>query len=215
MLLLYILFVHKQKYMQKVLESVTMDKDGLKDIIISGEEEREKQIHELIRGKRSLDINKELSKTLTLGERMADSIAKFAGSWSFIIYFSCVILVWAIVNSRLILNEPIDPFPYVFLNLILGCIASIQAPIIMMSQNRESHKERLRSENDYLINLKSEIILEDLHMKIDEIIKDQGLLKKELWDIMMKMEENNLKLQLGDDINGKGNTGGKEPELYS
>jgi uncharacterized membrane protein len=201
--------------MQKVLESVTMDKDDLKDIIISDEEEREKQIHELIRGKRSLDINKELSKTLTLGERMADRIAKFAGSWSFLIYFSCVIIVWAIVNSRLVLNKPIDPFPYVFLNLILGCIASIQAPIIMMSQNRESQKDRMRSENDYLINLKSEIILEDMHMKIDEIIKEQVLLKKELGDIMMEMEKNNIRLQLGGSIDEKGNTGEKEPELYS
>lgn len=192
-----------------------MDKDDLKDIIISDEEEREKQIHELIRGKRSLDINKELSKTLTLGERMADKIAKFAGSWSFLIYFSCVIIVWAIVNSRLILNKPIDPFPYVFLNLILGCIASIQAPIIMMSQNRESQKDRMRSENDYLINLKSEIILEDMHMKIDEIIKEQVLLKKELGDIMMEMEKNNIRLQLGGSIDEKGNTGEKEPELYS
>jgi uncharacterized membrane protein len=207
--------MYKQKYMQKVLESVTMDNDDLKDIIISDEEEREKQIHELIRGKRSLDINKELSKTLTLGERMADRIAKFAGSWPFLIYFGCVIVVWAIVNSRLILNRPIDPFPYVFLNLILGCIASIQAPIIMMSQNRESQKDRMRSENDYLINLKSEIILEDMHMKIDEIIKEQRLLKKELGDIMMEMEKNNLKLQLGGSIDGKGSTGGKEPELYS
>jgi uncharacterized membrane protein len=192
-----------------------MDKDDLKDIIISDEEEREKQIHELIRVKRSLDINKELSKTLTLGERMADKIAKFAGSWSFLIYFSCVIIVWAIVNSRLILNKPIDPFPYVFLNLILGCIASIQAPIIMMSQNRESQKDRMRSENDYLINLKSEIILEDMHMKIDEIIKEQVLLKKELGDIMMEMEKNNIRLQLGGSIDEKGNTGEKEPELYS
>ena len=191
-----------------------MDKDGLKNVIISGEEEREKQIHELIRGKRSLDINKELSKTLTLGERMADKIAKFAGSWAFLIYFSFVIVVWAIVNSRLILNKPIDPFPYVFLNLILGCIASIQAPIIMMSQNRESQKDRLRSENDYLINLKSEIILEDLHMKIDEIIREQGLLKKELGDIMMEIDKTNLKA-IRSDIDGKSNTRRKEPGLYS
>ena len=192
-----------------------MDKDGLKDIIISDEEEREKQIHELIRGKRSLDINKELSKTLTLGGRMADSIARFAGSWSFLIYFSCVIIVWAIVNSRLILNKPIDPFPYVFLNLILGCIASVQAPIIMMSQNRESQKDRMRSENDYLINLKSEIILEDLHMKIDEIIKDQGLLKKELNNIKMEMEKTNTNIEMRRKTDGKSDTGGKEPGLYS
>jgi len=190
-----------------------MDKDGLKNIIISGEEERENQIHELIKGKRSLNINRELCKTLTLGERMADRIAKFAGSWYFLTLFGCVILTWAIINSKFVLDNPLDPFPYVFLNLILGCIAAIQAPIIMMSQNRESQKDRLRSENDYLINLKSEIILEDLHIKIDEIIKEQTLLKKELKDIKMEMEKTNERLM--SDIYGKDNTSRKEPELYS
>ena len=177
------------KYIQKVLESVAMDTNDLKDIIISDEEEREKQIHELIKGKQSLNINKELCKTLTLGERMADRIAKFAGSWYFLSLFMCIVLIWTIVNSKLVLDKPMDPYPYVFLNLILAMISSIQAPIIMMSQNRESQKDRLRSENDYLINLKSEIILEDLHMKIDEIIREQRLLKKELKDIKMRMEK--------------------------
>lgn len=190
-----------------------MKKDDLKGIIISDEEEREKQIHELIRGKRSLDINKELSKTLTLGERTADKIARFAGSWSFLMYFSFAVLVWAIVNSKIILNKPPDPFPYVFLNLILACVASVQAPIIMMSQNRESEKDRLRSENEYLINLKSEIILEDLHMKIDDIIREQELLKKELKDIKMEIEKSNERLM--SNTYGEGNTGGKEPGLYS
>ncbi|HYF82705.1 MAG TPA: DUF1003 domain-containing protein [Clostridia bacterium] len=190
-----------------------MDKDDLKDLIISDEAERENQIHELIKGKRSLNINKELCKTLTLGERMADKIAKFAGSWSFLIVFGGVILIWTIVNTKFILDGPFDPYPYVFLNLILACISSVQAPIIMMSQNRESQKERLRSENDYLINLKSEIILEDLHIKIDEIIKEQGLLKNELKDIKMEMDKTNGRLC--NDTNGKSDTSGKEPGLYS
>lgn len=192
-----------------------MDKNDLKDIIISDEEEREEQIHELIRGKRSLDINKELSKTLTFGERMADKIARFAGSWSFLFFFTIVIIAWAVLNSKLLFDDPIDPFPYVFLNLILGCLASIQAPIIMMSQNREAHKDRLHSENEYLINLKSEIILEDLHNKIDQIIREQALLKKELEDIKMRMEKASTNIQLGRGINGKSDTGAKEPELYS
>lgn len=190
-----------------------MYKNGLEDIIISGEQEREEQIHELIRGKRSLNINKELSKTLTFGEKMADKIAKFAGSWSFLIFFTCIVVAWAILNSKMVFDDPLDPFPYVFLNLILGCLASIQAPIIMMSQNRESQKDRLRSENDYLINLKSEIILEDLHMKIDDIIKEQRLLKKQLEDIKMEMDKNSGRLR--ESINGKRNSGGKEPGLYS
>ncbi|MEA4849277.1 MAG: DUF1003 domain-containing protein [Clostridiaceae bacterium] len=192
-----------------------MDKGDLKDIIISDEEEKEKQIHELIRGKRSLDIDKELYKTLTLGERMADKMARFAGSWSFLFFFGVIVIAWAIINSKHLFDEPIDPFPYVFLNLILGCIASIQAPIIMMSQNRESQKDRLRSENDYLVNLKSEIILEDLHMKIDEIIRENGLLKKELEAIKMEMERANSNIQLGRRTDGESDTGDKEPELYS
>ena len=192
-----------------------MDKDDLKDIIISDEEEREKQIHELIRGKRSLDINKELSKTLTVGERMADKIARFAGSWSFLFFFGVVIIAWAVLNSKYLFDKPIDPFPYVFLNLILGCIASIQAPIIMMSQNREAQKDRLRSENEYLINLKSEIILEDLHMKIDEIIRENKTLKRELDNIKMEVEKSNSNIQLRRNTDGKSDTGRKEPELYS
>jgi len=192
-----------------------MDKDDLKDIIISDEEEREKQIHELIRGKRSLDINKELCKTLTVGERMADKIARFAGSWSFLFFFGVVIIAWAILNSKYLFDKPIDPFPYVFLNLILGCIASIQAPIIMMSQNREAQKDRLRSENEYLINLKSEIILEDLHMKIDEIMRENKILKRELENIKMEVEKSNTNIQLRRNTDGKSDTGRKEPELYS
>ena len=192
-----------------------MDKDDLKDIIISDEEEREKQIHELIRGKRSLDINKELSKTLTVGGRMADKIARFAGSWSFLFFFGVVIIAWAILNSKYLFDKPIDPFPYVFLNLILGCIASIQAPIIMMSQNREAQKDRLRSENEYLINLKSEIILEDLHMKIDEIMRENKILKRELENIKMEVEKSNTNIQLRRNTDGKSDAGRKEPELYS
>ncbi|MDD3706572.1 MAG: DUF1003 domain-containing protein [Clostridiaceae bacterium] len=192
-----------------------MTKDDLKDIIISDEEEREKQIHELIKGKRALDINKELSKTSTFGEKMADKIAKFAGSWSFLGFFAIVVLAWAFINSRIVLNKPFDRYPYVFLNLVLGCVASIQAPIIMMSQNREAKKDRLRSENEYLINLKSEIILEDMHMKIDEIIREHRVLKKELEDIKMEVEKSNTNIQLRRKTDGKSDTGGKEPGLYS
>lgn len=192
-----------------------MTKDDLKDIIISDEEEREKQIHELIKGKRALDINKELSKTSTFGEKMADKIAKFAGSWSFLGFFAIVVLAWAFINSRIVLNKPFDRYPYVFLNLVLGCVASIQAPIIMMSQNREAKKDRLRSENEYLINLKSEIILEDMHMKIDEIIREHRVLKKELEDIKMEVEKSNTNIRLRRKTDGKSDTGGKEPGLYS
>ncbi len=192
-----------------------MSKNNLTDTILSDEEEREQQIHELIRGKRSLNMNIELCKSSTFGEKLADRIASFAGSWSFLSFFGMIILAWMITNTRLILSRPFDPYPYVFLNLILGCIASVQAPIIMMSQNRESQKDRLRSENDYLINLKSEIILEDLHMKIDDIIHEQKVLKKTLREIKMDMDKYNAEEHLRSGLDGKGDTGRKEPGLYS
>lgn len=173
-----------------------MDGEKLTEVLIANEEQREQRIHELLRARKSLNINTELSKTSTFGQRASDRLAKFAGSWSFLAFFALVVLSWSIINTTLILARPFDPYPYVFLNLVLGCIASIQAPIIMMSQNRESQKDRLRAENDYLINLKSEIILEDMHMKVDELLSEHELLKKQLNDIIIS-------------INGKSTVNGK------
>ncbi|MFZ5351755.1 MAG: DUF1003 domain-containing protein [Bacillota bacterium] len=199
----------------------------LDEILINDEEEREEKLHELIRGRKSLNINTELSSKLTLGQKAADSMARFAGSWMFLIVFAVIVLSWTLLNTRLMLARPFDPYPYVFLNLILACISSIQAPIIMMSQNRESQKDRLKAENDYLINLKSEIILEDLHMKIDDIIKTQKKLKKELYDIKISIsklnsrfdnEEAEIILRSGaDGEKGHRNkhTGGKEQGLHN
>ena len=196
-------------------------KDDITKIIISDEEEREERIHELLKGRRSLNINIESSKKLTLGQRCADRMAQFAGSWFFVIVFAIIVLSWAFLNTRFILGTPFDPYPYVFLNLILACIASLQAPIIMMSQNRDAEKDRLKLENDYLINLKSEIILEDLHLKIDNIIKEQKSLKKELSDLKINVNKAYMKGLRNKDgkrephEHTKKDSGGKEPELYS
>ncbi len=109
---------------------------------------------------------------------MSDKLAEFAGSWVFIIGFGIVLFAWIIANS-FILKHPYDPYPFILLNLILSCLAAIQAPIIMMSQNRQEAKDRIRSKNDYKVNLKSELIIEDLHKKIDELQKlHQELLNK-------------------------------------
>jgi uncharacterized membrane protein len=199
---------------------IDVDKDSIADILIDDKEQREDRIHELLRARKSLNINTEMHKSSTLGERMSDRLAKFAGSWYFLAFFGVVVLTWAIVNTTLILARPFDPYPYVFLNLLLACIASLQAPIIMMSQNRESQKDRLRAENDYLINLKSEIILEDLHMKVDELLDDQKRLKKQLNDIMINIHDTNQIFGIKDsglrsDIDGKGNTGREEPRIYN
>lgn len=106
----------------------------------------------------------------TKGQKLADIIAKIAGSWTFIIIFVISLATWMIFNH--IFKNSIDPYPFILLNLILSCVAAIQAPIIMMSQNRQEQKDRLRNENDYKVNLKTEIIIQDLHSKLDEIIEE-------------------------------------------
>jgi len=133
----------------------------------------EELIHELISGKVSKNINNSHDENFTLGQRTADKIATFGGSWTFIISFGVVLITWVIVNAVILRNKAFDPYPFVFLNLILSCLAAIQAPIIMMSQNRQSEKDRLTAANDYLVNLKSEIIVEDLHKKIDILMEQQ------------------------------------------
>ena len=115
----------------------------------------------------------------TLGQRAADAIAKFAGSWAFIFSFTGVLLLWMVVNT-ILAADAFDPFPFILLNLVLSCVAAIQAPLIMMSQNRQEEKDRRRAENDYKVNLKTEIMIEDLYDKINLILKKQAALEKKL-----------------------------------
>lgn len=107
----------------------------------------------------------------TFGQRAADKMAAFAGSWGFILSFSALLVLWIVVNL-VAATRAFDPYPFILLNLVLSCIAAIQAPLIMMSQQRQEQKDRQRSENDYKVNLKSEIILKDLHKKLDYIIAE-------------------------------------------
>ena len=108
----------------------------------------------------------------TLGQWAADSIAKFAGSWAFIFSFTGMLVTWMIVNAILATNA-FDPYPFILLNLVLSCVAAIQAPLIMMSQNRQEEKDRRRAENDYKVNLKTEIMIEDLYDKVNAILAKQ------------------------------------------
>jgi uncharacterized membrane protein len=121
----------------------------------------------------SENIEEDFVEKTTAGQRMADRIASFGGSWTFIIAFFSFILIWMGINSWLLLRKPFDPFPFILLNLILSCIAAIQAPIIMMSQNRQEHKDRVRSEHDYKINLKAELEIQLLNEKIDHLMIHQ------------------------------------------
>ena len=115
----------------------------------------------------------------TLGQRAADAIAKFAGSWAFIFSFTGVLLLWMVVNT-ILAADAFDPFPFILPNLVLSCVAAIQAPLIMMSQNRQEEKDRRRAENDYKVNLKTEIMIEDLYDKVNAILAKQSALEKKL-----------------------------------
>lgn len=132
----------------------------------------------------SIDALKEEEKNIKFGDKVADKITKFVGSWTFILGFSSFLIIWVLINLYLINN--LDPYPFILLNLVLSCIAALQAPIIMMSQNREAKRDSLRSKNDYRTDLKSELILEELHDKIERIEKNQKLILEYL-----EVEKNN------------------------
>lgn len=122
----------------------------------------------------SENIEDSIDENLTIGQKMADRIASFGGSWTFITAFFVFILAWISINIWLLTARPFDPYPFILLNLILSCIASIQAPIIMMSQNRQEQKDRQRAEHDYKINLKAELEIKLLSEKIDHMIVNQN-----------------------------------------
>lgn len=110
-------------------------------------------------------------ETLTFGQRVADGLARLAGSWGFIFGFLAFLFIWMVLNSFLIFFKHFDPYPFILLNLILSCLAAMQAPVIMMSQNRQEDKDRLRAEHDYEINLKAEKEIEELHQKLDQLLE--------------------------------------------
>jgi uncharacterized membrane protein len=114
-----------------------------------------------------------LNESITLGQRLADKVASFGGSWTFIISFGIFITIWILLNIIILQAKSFDPFPFILLNLILSCIAALQAPVIMMSQNRQEEKDRERSKKDYMINLKSELEIRILHEKIDHLMLHQ------------------------------------------
>lgn len=159
------------------------DKLSLIRAILDDEEEKtleeEEIIHLLLERKVSRNLAKKNEDELTVGAKMADRIARFAGSWRFILIFIACLLLWITLNLLLALRA-FDPYPFILLNLILSCVAAIQAPVIMMSQNRQEEKDRQRSQNDYKTNLKSEIIVEDLHQKIDQLISNQEALLRHM-----------------------------------
>ena len=123
--------------------------------------------------------NSEKNEKLSFGQKAADAVARFAGSWAFIFSFVAVMIIWMVANIILATNA-FDAYPFILLNLVLSCIAAVQAPLIMMSQNRQEEKDRRRAENDYKVNLKPEIMIEDLYDKVNAILAKQAALEKQL-----------------------------------
>ena len=175
----------RAKRVKDILESEKGEISNVEEQVVKSLKE-----HELL----SRNINTEFDRQLTIGERLADRLTKYAGSWAFIIIFGGIVLLWIAINSYVLLTKPFDPYPYILLNLVLSCVAAMQAPIILMSQNREGAKDRLRAEYDYRVNLKAELEIRHLHEKLDHLLINQWHKLLEIQEIQIElMEELTLK----------------------
>jgi uncharacterized membrane protein len=170
----------RANYVKNVLEKEKGEISTIEEQVIRSVKE-----NELL----SKNINTEFEQKLTFGERLADKIADFGGSWNFIVIFGGVLLLWVAVNSTILIWRPFDPYPFILLNLVLSCLAAVQAPVILMSQNRQESRDRLRSEHDYLINLKAELEIRHLHEKIDHLLMNQWQRLLEIQEIQMELME--------------------------
>jgi uncharacterized membrane protein len=174
---------YRKQYLEQLLEKELGEISVLEKEVLDSIQENEVL---------STNIEEELQENLPLGDRMADKIATFGGSWTFIMAFFGFILLWMMVNVYLLTTRSFDPFPFILLNLILSCLAAIQAPIIMMSQNRKESKDRQRSEYDYKVNLKAELEIRLLHEKIDHMIVHQNQRLLEIQQIQVDLMEDIL-----------------------
>ena len=170
--------VYRQRYIQNVLESNIGTPTDVEQKVAQHLNDNEFISNHII-----ADNN----DTRTLGQRVADKVAAFGGSWTFIISFGVFLLIWILVNAAFLSSKAFDPYPFILLNLILSCIAALQAPIIMMSQNRQEEKDRERAKNDYMVNLKSEIEIRMLHEKIDHLIINQQEKLMEVQQVQIDM----------------------------
>ena len=168
------------------MEKRKTKKDIVKMLLKNSEleaQDEEELLDLLVEQPIAIDVDKQEAQKMSFGDRAADKVSEIAGSWAFVLGFLLFLIVWIIVNTFILMDEGApDPFPYVLLNLVLSCIAAIQAPIIMLSQNRQAAKDSLRNQNDYRTDLKSELILESLHDHINEVLKNQKRIIKLLED---------------------------------
>jgi uncharacterized membrane protein len=172
------LMKYRTKYVHSLLESEKGELTTLEQEVLHSIQE-----HELL----AKNVDAEFEQKWSLGQRLADRIATFGGSWVFLICFGAFLALWIGMNSIVLFWHPSDPYPFILLNLILSCLAAIQAPIIMMSQNRQEVKDRLRSQHDYQVNLKAELEIRHLHDKLDHLLSHQ-------WDRLTQIQEIQLDL---------------------
>jgi uncharacterized membrane protein len=169
---------YRADYVHSLLESERGEITSLENEVLTSLSE-----HEML----SSNVDAEFEKKWTTGERLADSIASFGGSWTFLICFGLFVFLWIGMNSLVLFWRPVDPYPFILLNLVLSCIASIQAPVIMMSQNRQEAKDRMRSQHDYKVNLKAELEIRQLHEKVDHLLSHQ-------WERLVEIQQIQLDL---------------------
>lgn len=170
----------RRDYVKEVLEDEIGELSALDQEVIDSLQE-----HEIL----SENIGKEFEQELTFGERLSDKIASFGGSWTFILVFFAVLLIWIVINGVILATRAFDPYPFILMNLILSCLAAIQAPIIMTSQNRAEARDRARAENDYKVNLKAELEIRHLHEKIDHLLRKQYNRLFEIQQIQIELLE--------------------------
>lgn len=170
----------REEYIKNVIETETGELSALESEVVKSMKQ-----HELL----TKNINAEFERKLTSGEKLSDKIAEFGGSWKFIIIFFMILTSWIILNAIIFVKRPFDPYPFILLNLILSCLAAMQAPIIMMSQNRLEAKDRMRAEHDYRINLKAELEIRHLHEKIDHLLRHQWQRLLEIQNIQTELME--------------------------
>jgi len=168
----------RTEYVEDVLEEQRGQLSSVENAVIESLKEQEVL---------SRNVNFQFEQELTFGQRLADRVADFGGSWKFIIIFATVLLVWIGLNAAVLVLRPFDPYPFILLNLVLSCLAAIQAPIIMMSQNRQEAKDRLRAEHDYQVNLKAEIEIRQLHVKLDQLLNHS-------WERLLEIQQVQMEL---------------------
>jgi uncharacterized membrane protein len=170
----------RRDYVKEVLEDEIGELTALDQEVIDS-----LQQHEIL----SENIGKEFEQELTFGEHLSDRIAAFGGSWTFIMIFGAVLVIWIVINTIVLAVRAFDPYPFILMNLILSCLAALQAPVIMMSQNRTEARDRARAENDYKVNLKAELEIRHLHEKLDHLLRKQYNRLFEIQQIQIELLE--------------------------